>query len=83
MNVTSFNPTGGGFISVRPGTATGYPSTGNLNVNPGQTIPNSVTVAIPTTGPNTGQIDLTYGSIAGNTTGLIIDIVGSVPTVIR
>ena len=76
LNVTSFNPTSSGFISIRPGDATGLPSTSNLNVSPGQIVPNSVTVAIPTSGPNAGQIDIAYGDNPGSTTGIIIDLVG-------
>jgi len=76
LNVTSFNPTAAGFISIRPGDVTGLPSTSNLNVVPGQIVPNAVTVAIPTTGSNAGQIDIAYGDTAGSSTGIIIDIVG-------
>lgn len=76
MNVTSFNPTGRGFISVRPGDTSGVPSTSSLNVSPGQVVPNSVTVAIPTIGPNAGQVDITYVSGSSETSGIIIDIVG-------
>ncbi|MEJ6720483.1 MAG: hypothetical protein QNK81_01165, partial [Ilumatobacter sp.] len=52
LNVTAVLPTGAGFISVRPGDATGAPSTSNLNVAPGDIVPNQVTVAIPTSGVN-------------------------------
>ncbi len=76
MNVTSYNPTGAGWIAIRPGDATGQPATSNLNVTPGQIVPNAVTVSIPTTGPNAGHIDITYGAAPNNTTGVIIDIIG-------
>ena len=76
MNVTAVRPTGAGFLSVRPGDATGAPSTSNLNVAPGDVVPNQVTVAIPTTGANKGTIDITYGSAPGNTVDIIVDVVG-------
>ncbi len=76
LNVTAVGPTGGGFVSVRPGDATGFPSTSNINIVPGQTVPNAVTVAVPTAGTGVGQIDITYGSTAGNTVNIIVDIVG-------
>ncbi len=76
LNATAVGPTGGGFVSVRPGDATGFPSTSNINIVPGQTVPNAVTVAVPTAGTGVGQIDITYGSTAGNTVNIIVDIVG-------
>ena len=76
LNVTAVSPTGAGFISVRPGDATGAPSTSNLNVFPGDIVPNQVTVAIPTSGVNIGKIDITYGSAPGNTVDIIVDVVG-------
>jgi hypothetical protein len=76
LNVTAVSPTGAGFISVRPGDATGAPSTSNLNVAPGDIVPNQVTVAIPTSGVNKGQIDITYSSAPGNTVDLVADVVG-------
>lgn len=73
LNVTSVQPTARGFVSVRPGAASGVPSSSNLNVIPGQNIPNAVTVALSTD----GTIDLFYGSgTAGATTDLLIDVVG-------
>ena len=74
LNVTAVLPTGAGFISVRPGAATGAPSTSNLNVAPGDIVPNQVTVAIPTNGANKGQIDITYGSAPNNTVDIVVDV---------
>lgn len=73
-NVTSVGPTAIGFVSVRPGGATGAPSTSNINIErPGGVVPNSVTVEI---GSN-GNINLYYfGAAAGATTELLVDIVG-------
>ena len=76
LNVTAVLPTGAGFISVRPGDATGAPSTSNLNVAPGDIVPNQVTVAIPTSGVNNGEIDITYGSAPNNTVDIVVDVVG-------
>ena len=76
LNVTAVLPTGAGFISVRPGDATGAPSTSNLNVAPGDIVPNQVTVAIPTSGANNGEIDITYGSAPNNTVDIVVDVVG-------
>jgi hypothetical protein len=61
---------------VRPGDAAGAPSTSNLNVFPGDIVPNQVTVAIPTSGVNIGKIDITYGSAPGNKVDIIVDVVG-------
>ncbi len=77
MNVTAVHPTATGFLSVRPGTATGLPSTAGLNFGPGDVIPNHISVAIPTTGPNAGRIDLTYvAGTVGQTMDVVVDIVG-------
>jgi hypothetical protein len=76
MNVTAVSPTSDGFLSIRPGDATGVPATAGLNFAPGDVVPNAVTVAIPTTGANAGQIDIHYGGAPANTMHVIIDIVG-------
>ena len=75
LNVTGVAPTAAGWIAVRPGNATGSSSTSNLNMVPGQVVPNAVTVEVPTTGTNAGQIDIMYGAAAG-TVNIVIDIVG-------
>lgn len=82
LNVTAVRPTSDGFISVRPGDATGTPATSNLNVKAGDNIPNAVTVALPTTGTNAGQIDITYvsGNVAGPSTEILVDVVGYLTT---
>jgi hypothetical protein len=72
-NVTAVAPTALGYVSVRPGTATGLPATSSLNVIADQTVPNSVTVALPAD----GSVNLWYhGGVAGSTTHLLVDIVG-------
>ncbi len=78
LNVTSVGSTADGFISIRPGDATGAPTTSSLNFLAGVTTPNAVQVTMPTTGSNAGQIDITYDAlgIAGPTTDILIDVVG-------
>jgi hypothetical protein len=77
LNVTSVGSTADGFISVRPGDATGAPKTSSLNVTAGVTVPNAVQVEIPTTGANAGMIDITWDAlgVAGPTTDILIDVV--------
>jgi hypothetical protein len=78
LNVTVHVPTAAGFVSIRPGDASGAPSTSSLNFEAGDIVPNSVQVALPTTGANAGKIDITYDAygVAGPTTGILIDVVG-------
>lgn len=78
LNVTSVGSTASGFISVRPGDATGTPTTSSLNITAGVIVPNSVQVAMPTAGANAGKIDITYDAfgVAGRTTDVLIDVVG-------
>ncbi len=76
-NVTVVSPTTLGFVSVRPGDATGLPATSNLNFLAGGVVPNSVTVELPTAGAAAGTIDLVFhGTDATATAHLLIDIVG-------
>jgi len=78
LNVTSVGSTASGFISVRPGDATGAPTTSSLNITAGVIVPNSVQVSMPTAGANAGKIDITYDAfgVAGRTTDVLIDVVG-------
>jgi hypothetical protein len=78
LNVTVVGPTAAGFLSVRPGDATGAPSTSSLNFRAGDIVPNSVQVGLPTAGANAGEIDITYDAygVAGPTTEVLIDVVG-------
>ena len=77
-NVTAVGPTTIGYVSVRPGTATGKPTTSNVNfTNAGDVVPNSVTVELPTAGDHAGRLDLWFhGTADGATTDLLVDIVG-------
>ena len=78
LNVTVVGPTAAGFLSVRPGDASGAPSTSSLNFKSGDIVPNSVQVGLPTAGVNAGQIDITYDAFgqSGPTTEVLIDVVG-------
>lgn len=78
LNVTATGTAASGFISIRPGNATGAPATSSLNVTAGVTVPNAVLVALPTSGPNAGQIDITFDAngVAGPITQILIDVVG-------
>ncbi len=78
MNVTVVGPTADGFLSIRPGSATGAPATSSLNFVAGDIVPNSVQVGLPTSGANAGQIDITYDAFGtpGPTTDVLIDVVG-------
>lgn len=80
LNVTPVNPTAAGFISIRPGDATGTATTSSLNFTTGVAgiVPNAVQVAMPTSGTNEGEIDITYDAygVAGPTTDILIDVVG-------
>lgn len=71
-NVTAVNPTGRGWVAVRPGDATGVPSTSSLNVQVGLAVPNSVTVGVDPS----GRIELYYFSRSGGSVDLVVDIVG-------
>lgn len=82
LNVTAVAPAAAGFISVRPGDATGTPTTSSLNFEAGDTTPNAVTVSVPTSGTGTGQIELTYDAYGqiGPTTDILVDVVGYTTT---
>ncbi|HYN34723.1 MAG TPA: hypothetical protein VES40_19020, partial [Ilumatobacteraceae bacterium] len=72
LNVTAVAPSAAGFISIRPGDASGAPTTSSLNFTTGGIVPNSVQVALPTAGANAGKIDITYDAfgVAGPTTDI-------------
>lgn len=77
-NVTAVFPSTAGFIAMRPGTASGTPTTSNVNfTSAGVVSPNSVTVALPTTGSQAGKVQLFFqGTVASATTDILVDIVG-------
>ena len=77
LNVTVVNPSKAGFLSVRPGDATGSPSTSNLNFLAGVTIPNEVTIGLPTAGGNADKIQIWYqANSTPGTTDVLVDVVG-------
>ncbi len=78
LNVTVVGPTAAGFLSVRPGDASGAPSTSSLNFASGGNVPNAVQVSLPTSGATAGQIDITFDAYgqAGPATDVLIDVVG-------
>ena len=78
LNVTAVNPTAGGYVSLRPGDATGAPTVSTLNVTAGGTFPNGATITIPTTGTYAGQIQVWYEAeyTTVGSTELLIDIAG-------
>lgn len=78
LNVTAVLPTADGFISVRPADASGAITTSNLNVEAGDIVPNAVTVALPTTGPDTGKVEITFDAfgVSGPSTDVLVDVVG-------
>ncbi len=72
FNVTVVRNTVQGFVSVRPGDATGIPGTSSENVPANSNGSNNFgAVGLPAN----GTIDLYYGSSAGAQTELIIDVV--------
>ncbi len=82
LNVTAIGATADGFLSVRPGDASGAPTTSSLNFTAGSTTPNAVQVALPVAGPEAGRIDIPYDAlgVAGPTTDVLIDVVGYTTT---
>ncbi len=77
LNVTAVNPSRGGFVSVRPGNPGGAPTTSNLNVVTGVTVPNQVTIGLPTGGGSPGRIQIWYQASGGpGSTDILVDVVG-------
>ncbi len=65
-----------GFLSIRPGDATGAPSTSSLNFVAGDIVPDAVQVGLPTTGANAGKIDITFDAYGVNGAELAYTVVG-------
>src|SRR5439155_1004796 len=68
MNVTVTGPSAAGFLTVYPADV-GRPLASNLNFTPGLTVPNLVTVRVPTS----GYVDFFNSS---GSTHVIADVVG-------
>lgn len=70
LNATVVRPSTRGFLSIRPGDATGNPATSNINwAAGGPNIANSVTVQLPAS----GQIDIFVNGTVGE---VLIDVAG-------
>ena len=78
LTVTAVDASAKGFMVVRPGDATGKPSTSNLNVAAGGTVASAVTVKLPTVGSGAGAINVLFDAYGSSTatTELLIDITG-------
>lgn len=78
LTVTAVDASAAGFVSVRPGDATGVPATSNVNVERGGTIANSVVVKLPTVGDHTGTIKVLFDAMGTTTasTDVLIDVLG-------
>lgn len=78
LNLTPVSSTAAGFISVRPATATGLPTTSNVNFTVGAINPNAVLVELPIGGADDGKIEITFDAFgtAGPTTEVLVDVVG-------
>jgi hypothetical protein len=77
MNVTLVRPEAAGFISLRPGNATGQPTTSSLSASSGATIANQVTVGLPVSGTGAGRMQLWWQSVnASARTTVLVDVVG-------
>ncbi len=73
VNVTAVHPSTVGYMTVRPGDATGVPSTSSLNFSAGQVVANSQTVQLPVA----GNLQVYFhGASSGATVDLLIDVVG-------
>jgi hypothetical protein len=70
FNVTAVNPQTKGFLSIRPGDATGVPATSNINwAAGGPNTANSVTVQLPANGTINIYVNGTVGEV-------LIDVAG-------
>ncbi len=74
FNVTVVRPSSQGFLSIRPGDASGFPATSSINWAPGgPNTANAVTVQLPAS----GDIDV---FVNGTVAEVLIDVAGySVP----
>ena len=77
VNITAVNPSVNGFVSLRPGDATGEPKVSTLNVTAGGTFPNGATLTLPASGGAAGQVQIWFeGDGTGGRTDMLIDVVG-------
>jgi hypothetical protein len=71
LNVTVTDQVSSGFVVAYPD-APVPPNSSDLNVVPGRTTTNLVIVPVATN----GKVDFAYGSAAGSTASLIVDLAG-------
>jgi hypothetical protein len=78
LNVTVVNSTADGYVSVRPADAVGAPQTSNINFEARKTVANSITVNLPTSGPDAGTFEVWFDSmgVAGATADILVDVTG-------
>ena len=75
LNVTAVDATAGGYVAVRPGGATGVPSTSSLNFTTRQIVANQVTVQLPANGDFQAYYRASGGPTA-DTVQVVVDVVG-------
>ena len=76
-NVTVVVPSDSGYVALRPGFASGKPSTSSINFAAGVVAANGGTVKLPTSGPSAGTIDIFFkGGATGSSTDILLDITG-------
>ncbi|SDS91819.1 extracellular elastinolytic metalloproteinase [Streptomyces sp. TLI_053] len=75
VNVTATNPTADGYLTVRrDGNMPGAPATSTLNFEAGETVSNTVTVAVDPRGAGTSPQINVYNN--AGTTDVVVDILG-------
>jgi hypothetical protein len=78
FNVTVVNPSTTGFLSIRPGDATGFPATSNINwAAGGPNTANAVTVQLPTSGTINIFVNGTVGEVLIDVAGYYVPGVGA------
>lgn len=78
LNVTVVNSSADGYVSVRPADAIGAPQTSNINFEARKTVANSITVNLPTSGPDAGTFEVWFDSmgVANATADILVDVTG-------
>jgi len=74
LNVTAVGPSVGGFLTVFPADVSVVPTASNINWNPGQTIPNLVTVKLPVGDPATAGKIKVFNDVGA--VDVVADVVG-------
>jgi hypothetical protein len=80
LNVTVVRPSTKRFLSIRPGNATGFPATSNINwAAGGANIANSVTVQLPTAGDVNIFVNGTVGHVLVDVAGYNLPATSGLP----